>query len=738
MRKQYGALVVGAGIGGIRAALDLAVTGHKVALIDKRPSHGGILAQLDYQFPSDHCGMCRMLPLMNRDSASQFCLRKGLFHENIDLMLNTELDSLEGEPGKFFVTLKRRSPLINPNKCVSCGKCSEVCPVRVPSEFNAGLTERAAVYLPVPHAIPNHYVLDLDNCIRCWKCHEACPTGAIDLKLEERAQFNILVADADEETRTLIRESLEHLHFPVLEAADGQAALDMLEAGAEVHFLLVGLNLEGVDAQRVMARAREMRPDLPVAVLADAGQEEQAEELVKRGARDMLMKPLAVKTFVPWLDKHYMRIVSDTTQDLQVSAVIMAGGFDCYNPDMDPNGARDVFGYGHPAVLTAVEFERLVSGTGPTNGKLLRPGDNKPVRSIAWIQCVGSRDVQKNADFCSSMCCMFSMKEAMLAKKVTGGEVEASIFYMDMRTFGKGWDEYRQRAVDSGVRFVRTRPHSVIPEKDGGVRLECLHDDGTRGSESFDMVVLAVGARPPAGMEALALTAGIDTNPWGFCQTQPYAPERTSRVGVFAAGAFGEPKDISESIMQAGAASEAAARMIKIYDVLGSEPPPPEPDYPDVSREPAKTMIAVCTSCPTLGSNVDMEELTRTVARVHSVCDVVSVQQACTEQGWQQIRERAQAEHPNRILLGACMPYAYIPRLKELGRTVGAQPGAHGRGGRAYPDLQRRGPGGRGPGDILLPVHGRGQAAGRRSHARRPSWSTCPARPWLSAAVWPG
>ena len=674
MRKQYGALVVGAGIGGIRAALDLAVTGHKVALIDKRPSHGGILAQLDYQFPSDHCGMCRMLPLMNRDSASQFCLRKGLFHENIDLLLNTELDSLEGEPGKFFVTLKTRSPLINPNKCVSCGKCSEVCPVSVPSEFNAGLTKRAAVYLPVPHAIPNHYVLDLDNCIRCWKCHEACPTGAIDLKLEERAQFNILVADADEETRTLIRESLEHLHFPVLEAADGQSALDMLEAGAEVHYLLVGLNLEGVDAQRVMARARELRPDLPVAVLAETGQEEQAGELVKRGARDMLMKPLAVKTFVPWLDKHYMRIVSDTTQDLQVSAVILAGGFDCYNPDMDPNGARDVFGYGHPAVLTAVEFERLVSGTGPTNGKLLRPGDNKPVRSIAWIQCVGSRDVQKNADFCSSMCCMFSMKEAMLAKKVTGGDVETSIFYMDMRTFGKGWDEYRQRAADSGVRFVRTRPHSVVPEKDGGVRLECLHDDGTRGSESFDMVVLAVGARPPAGMDALALTAGIDTNPWGFCQTQPYAPERTSRVGVFAAGAFGEPKDISESIMQAGAASEAAARMIKIYDVLGQAPPPPEPEYPDVSREPAKTMIAVCTSCPTLGSNVDMAELTRTVARVHSVCDVVSVQQACTEQGWQQIRERAQAEHPNRILLGACMPYAYIPRLKELGRTVGLNP----------------------------------------------------------------
>ncbi len=675
MRKQYGALVVGAGIAGIRAALDLAVTGHKVALIDKRPSHGGILAQLDYQFPSDHCGMCRMLPLTNRDASSQFCLRKGMFHDNIDLMLNTELASLEGEPGKFFVSLKRRSPLVNPNKCVSCGRCSEVCPVRVPSEFNAGLTQRAAIHLPVPHAIPNHYVLDLDNCIRCWKCHEVCPTGAIDLRFEERAHFGILIADEDPEVRALVRESLDHLRFPVLEAASGQAALDLLEAGADVGFVLVGLNLRGVDAQRVMNRARELRPGLPVAVLAEAGQEEAAAELVRRGARDTLVKPLAAKTFVPWLDKHYMRISSDSTEDLQVSAVVLAGGFECYNPKMDPVGGQDTWRYDHPGVVTAVEFERLLSGAGPTGGKLLRPGDGKPVGSIAWIQCVGSRDEQKNAGFCSSVCCMFSMKEAILAKKATDGAVDASIFYMDLRTFGKEYENYRKRAVDHDVRFVRSRPHSIMPaDEGGGLALEYIHDDGTLHAEMFDMVVLAAGARPPAGMDKFALVAGIDTNEWGFCQTQPYAPERTSRVGVFAAGAFGEPRDIAESVMQAGAASEAAARMIKIYDVLGPVPPAPEPDYPDVSREPERTLVAVCTSCPTLGASVDLEALTNTVARVHSVRDVVHVGQACTEQGWTQIRQAAATNRPNRILIGACMPYAYIPRLKELGRSVGLNP----------------------------------------------------------------
>jgi len=137
MKKEYGALVVGAGIGGMRAALDLAETGHKVALIDARPNLGGILTQLDLQFPTDGCGMCKMLPLTQRDQSSQYCLRKGLFHKNIDIFLHTELTALEGDPGKFHASLSRRSTFVDPERCVSCGMCAEVCPVRVPSEFNA-------------------------------------------------------------------------------------------------------------------------------------------------------------------------------------------------------------------------------------------------------------------------------------------------------------------------------------------------------------------------------------------------------------------------------------------------------------------------------------------------------------------------------------------------------------------------------------------------------------------------
>ncbi len=676
MRKQYGAMVVGAGIGGIRAALDLAVTGHKVALIDRRPNHGGILSQLDHQFPSDHCGMCKMLPLMSRDSSSQYCLRKGLFHDNIDIMLSTEVADMEGEPGKFLVSLNRQSPLVDPTKCVSCGKCSEVCPVRVDSEFNAGLTQRAAIYLPVPYAIPNHYVLDLDNCMRCWKCHEICPTGAIDFKFEERKDFHILVVDKDEAVAEMMQGSLDEQNFPLHFTTSGSEAVDMLAESDRYRLVLLGLNMEDMDAERVLTRCQELHPDMPVVILADEDQTENAANLVMQGAREYLVKPLKAKKFVPWLDKLFVRILSDTTEELEVGAVVLAGGFECYNPKMDPQGSEDVLCYDHPGVLTAVEFERLVSGTGPTGGKLLRPGDDKPVKSIAWIQCVGSRDVQKNADFCTGICCMFSIKESLLAKKVTGGAVDTTIFYMDMRTTGKGYQRYQINAEqEKGVRFVRSRPHSVTPSDDGlGLKIEYMADDGTMTTELFDMVVLAAGARPPKGMDKFAETVGVDLNQWGFVQTRPYSPERTSAVGVFAAGSLGEPKDISESVIHAGAAAQAASRIIKAYDVLAGIETEPEPEYPDVSREPPRTLVAVCASCPTLEQAVDIEALSAHMARVHSVCKVVSVGSACTPGGWGDIEQAATEFKPNRILIGACMPYAYIPRLKELGRTIGLNP----------------------------------------------------------------
>jgi len=150
MKKKIGSvLVVGGGISGIRSALDLAELGYQVKLIDRAPNLGGTLTQLDYQFPTDHCGMCKMLPLVERDSSSQYCLRKGLFHQNIEIMLSTELVALDGEPGNFKATVRQKPPIVHPDLCMGCGECSRVCPVEVADEFNAGLTKRKAIYLPV-------------------------------------------------------------------------------------------------------------------------------------------------------------------------------------------------------------------------------------------------------------------------------------------------------------------------------------------------------------------------------------------------------------------------------------------------------------------------------------------------------------------------------------------------------------------------------------------------------------
>lgn len=681
MRKEYGALVVGAGISGIRAALDLAVSGHKVALVDRRPHHGGLLAQLDHQFPSDNCGMCKMLPLMARDSSSQYCLRKGLYHDNIDIWLNTELTGLEGDPGQFQASLTRRSTLVDPARCISCGECAAVCPVQVPNEFNAGLSERGAVYLPVPHAIPNHYVVDLEHCTRCWKCFEACPTGAIDFKLDQRDGFRVLAVTPDSTEAQELLSLLDKAGFPAVFALDQEKALDLLADGDPAGLLLVDMSMgEGV-VERIINRAAELRPELPVVLLAGAGESDAAARFVDpeespagggpRGAREWIAKPLEEAVFIPWLDKLHVRLASDEHLVFDVGAVILAGGFDCH----DPGPVDDVLGYGrYPGVVTALEFERMLSSSGPTGGRLVR-ADGKPVRRIAWIQCVGSRDLQKGAGWCSSICCMFSVKEALLAKKALGDEVEATIFFMDMRTFGKDFQRYRERAEnEEGVRFVRARPHSVITDWQGGLNVGWFGDDGRQHEDGFDMVVLAVGARPPKGVDKLARAAGVELNEHGFVATRPLAPARTSRHGVFAAGAFAAPRDIAESVIMAGAAAQGAARMIKIHDVLAGMQREEEPEYPDVSREEPRVLVAVCSSCPTLEQRLDLDRLFDRLERLHSVVSVARVGSACTAEGWGEVERLAREEKPNRILIGACMPYAYVPRLKELGRTVGLNP----------------------------------------------------------------
>ncbi len=683
MKKSYGALVVGAGISGVRTALDLAETGQKVALIDERPHMGGILSQLDHQFPSDHCGMCRMLPLTERDASSQFCMRKGLFHRNIDLLLSTKLHALHGDPGEFSAVLKTASTFVDPNKCIGCGMCAEVCPVQVPSEFNGGLTMRSAIHLPVPQSIPNHYVVDLASCQRCMQCVDACPTGAVDFKIRERMDFRILVVDPEQERSEELVGWLRDHDFAAHKAVNVSEALDELNKIPRMVFL--SLDLPAGAPERILARAMEIDGDMPVILLAgpqSGEQDELTDKLRGTGAREILSLPLEKKVFIPWLDKLYMRSVSDTFTEIDAAAVVLACGMTCFDPSKDPYGAPNTFMYGkHPGVLTSLEFERLLSSSGPRLGPgIVRPRDGKQVRSIAWLQCVGSRDDRCNAGFCSSFCCMASLKETMLAvrKAREAGALEprCSIFNMDMRTFGKEYERYREKAADEyGVRMIRHRIQELMPdEATGDIRLQYMNENGELVREVFDMVVLAVGARPPKNMNELVEVTGIERNEWGFCQTQPFTPSRTSRMGVMAAGSFAGPRDIAESVTLAGASALEASKLINLYAPLRDRGPEPEPEYREVSREVPRMLVALCTSCPLFENRLEVPALMESLASIQSVVKVVGIGSACTGPGWDEVRAVAEEVKPNRILIGACMPYAYVPRLRELGEYLQLSP----------------------------------------------------------------
>lgn len=463
-------------------------------------------------------------------------------------MTLSEVTKIDGIAGDFNITVKEAPRYVDMEKCIACGACTEKCPKKVDSEYDAATGKRKAIYVKYAQAVPLKYQIDADSCIRlkkpgaCGFCEKVCDAGAINF------------------------EDTEKIH------------------------------------------------------------------------------------------------------QLNVGAVVLAPGFEAY----DPTDAG-VWGYGvFPNVITSLQLERYLSASGPTEGHLVRPSDKKPVNKVAFLQCIGSRDENLCGNgYCSSVCCMYAIKEAVIAKDHVPG-LQTSIFYMDMRTHGKEFDLYLERAKeDSGVRFVRCRVNGVEPDGSGGdLRLSYVNEEGRQLEEFYDMVVLSVGLQTPKHVLELAKTADIKLTADNFAATSDFAPVQTSREGIYSCGAISGPKDIPQSVVEGSAAAAAVADLLAParYE-LTSEPTFPEEK--NVSREEPRIGVFVCHCGSNIAGIVDVEAVEEYAATLPDVVYVERNLFSCSQDTQEMITKRIQEQNLNRIVVAACTPRTHEPLFRETLKAAG-------------------------------------------------------------------
>ena len=435
------ALVIGGGIAGIHTALDIADAGFEVDIVEKKPTIGGKMAQLDKTFPTLDCAACILTPKMV-DVAQ---------HEKIRIFSYSEVTEVKGFVGNFNVTIKKHARFVNEDICTGCGACVEKCPQKkIPNEFNLGMDNRHAIYIPFAQAVPKVATIDPNACMmlktgKCGVCSKVCAAGAIDYKQKDQ-----------------------------------------------------------------------------------------------------------------YIEEKY-------------GAIVVATGFNPISMDK-----FDEFAYNQSKdVITSLEFERLTNAAGPTAGKLLRPSDGKHPHTIVFVQCVGSRCsacAEKGKEYCSKICCMYTAKHAMLVRDKYP-DTEVYVFYIDVRTPGKNFDEFYRRAVEEyGVHYIKGMVGKVTPDGDvlkvqasDLIANKQLHIDA-------DLVVLAAAIEPDKSARPLAtmLTASMDTNDF-FTEAHPkLRPVESPTSGVFLSGACQGPKDIPETVSQAGAAASKVIGLLAKDKLIGN------------------------------------------------------------------------------------------------------------------------------------------------------------------------
>ena len=435
------ALVIGGGIAGIQTALDIADAGFPVDIVETKPTIGGKMAQLDKTFPTLDCAACILTPKMV-DVAQ---------NEKIRIFSYSEVTAVKGFVGNFDVTIKRKARYVKEEICTGCGACTEKCPQKkVPNEFNLGMDNRRAIYIPFAQAVPKVATIDPNYCMmlktgKCGVCSKVCAAGAIDYHAKDE-----------------------------------------------------------------------------------------------------------------YIEEKY-------------GAIVVATGFNPISMEK-----FDEFAYSQSKdVITSLELERLMNAAGPTGGTLLRPSDHAHPHTIVFVQCVGSRCsacAEKGKEYCSKICCMYTAKHAMLIRDKYP-DTDVYVFYIDVRTPGKNFDEFYRRAVEEyGVHYIKGMVGKVSPE---GGKLHVQASDLLANEQlhiDADLVVLAAAIEPDKSARPLAtmLTASMDTNDF-FTEAHPkLRPVESPTAGIFLSGACQGPKDIPETVSQAGAAASKVIGLLAKDRLVGN------------------------------------------------------------------------------------------------------------------------------------------------------------------------
>jgi len=354
--------------------------------------------------------------------------------------------------------------------------------------------------------------------------------------------------------------------------------------------------------------------------------------------------------------------------DLKVGSIIFSPGYDLFNA-----GTKLEYGYlNYSNVITALEFERILSASGPYEGKVLRPSDGLPPKKIAFIQCVGSRDTER--DYCSSICCMYATKEAIIAKEHAGEELECQIFFMDLRAFGKGFDAYYERAKEMGVKYIRCRPSSVEEiQKTKNLKINYVTDDGKILTEEYDLVVLSNGLQPPELARKLNSNFGIKLNEYGFCWTDPFKPVESSKEGIFVCGPFTEPKDIPETVTQAGGAASKVLSLLS--EVRGTLIKPKEyPPEKDVTGQAPRIGIFICHCGSNIAGVVDVSQIVEYAKTLPDVVYAENNLYTCSNDTQEKIKNLIEEHNLNRVIVASCTPRTHEPLFRNTVREAGLNP----------------------------------------------------------------